>query len=883
MEQRTDQGPAKPVETAGVCPAWVLGFGLLTITFLAYLPVWRAGFIWDDDTFLLNNPLIQKADGLWQFWFSTAAPDYFPMTSSTLWLEWRLWGANALGYHLVNVSLHSLSALLLWRILIRLKIPGAILAAALFAVHPVNVESVAWITERKNTLSMVFYLLSIFWYLRSELAREVKQETGGASPPLFSGKYYWLALGAFALALLSKSAVVPLPVVLLGLVWWHTNRVSVKDIVRTVPFFVLAGAAAVASIWFQYHRAIGASMVAVRHDSFWSRLAGAGWAVWFYLWKACVPLNLSFVYPRWHVDGARLVSYVPDVLLLAVFLVCWWQRQRGGKAVLFALGYFVLLLLPILGFINIYFMRYALVADHWQYFAIIGPVTLGAAAITFLVKANGSGKIFAWPERGIGVGLVVLFGVLTWEECRTYRDVETLWIKTLERNPNATLALNNLGNLRLQQGRLEEASAHFRKALQIQPDAPDVLSNMGAVLLRQGDLAAAAESFRKALALEPDSAQAHNNLGTALLQQGKADEAVTHFQAVAKIQPDQAAIEQNLGNALLRSGQTESALSHLQRAVTLQPGLADARLDLGNALLGVGQTDAALVQLGQAAKLQPRLAAAHFSLGNAWFQHGDLVQALAEFQNATEIDPVFAGARNGLGNVFLRQGDPEKAQAQFQQALMLAPNLAEARFNLGGVLLAKGEVDAAIVQLEKGLALQPHVASAHNNLASALLRKGRADDAIVHLKAALEIQPSLPEAQNNLGNALLGKGKAGEAVGHYEAAIAALPGNPYLLNNLAWVLATCPDDTVRNGVRAVELAKQADALVDGKSPAFLGTLAAAYAELGKYSEAVRTAQRALELATSQNNASQIGSLRERVMLYQSGSPFRDSELAPRKN
>ena len=572
-------------------------FSICLITFLAYLPVWRAGFIWDDDTFLWHNPLIQSADGLWRLWFTTAAPDYFPLTSTTLWLEWRLWGANPLGYHLVNVLLHALSAVLLWRVLARLRIPGALLAAAIFAVHPVNAESVAWVTERKNTLAMVFYLLSVLLYLRAEdgkNAREWEEGEKMATPPSSilhppSSLLYALSLLSFACALLSKTAAAPLPVVLLGLAWWQRGRLGLRDLWRVVPFFALAAAAGLVTVWFQSHRAIGASMLDVRNDSFWSRLAVAGWAFWFYLYKALVPIHLSFVYPRWQIPATSVWAYVPGLLVLALFVVCWCYRQRWGKHALLALGYFLVMLLPVLGFVNIYFMRYSLVADHWQYFAIIGPIALVAACLA------SAGALVSrrprWLAPALGSVLVALLAVSTWREALTYTNLKALWTATVARNPSAGLAHNNLGAILLAEGRVDEAISHFQQAIALEPNAADVHSNLGGALLQRGQLEPAILQFREAIRLQPDSALAHSNLGNALSRQGRLDEAIVELQQAVKFQPAFATARCNLGSALLQAGRADEAIPQLQRAIELQPDLADAYLGLGDALLAKGQPE----------------------------------------------------------------------------------------------------------------------------------------------------------------------------------------------------------------------------------------------------------------------------------------------------
>lgn len=473
---------------------WLWGFFLFAVTVVAYLPVWRAGFIWDDDLFLLNNPLIREADGLARLWFSTEAPDYFPMTSTTLWFEWRLWGENALGYHLVNVLLHASSAVLWWRVLHKLNVPMAWLAAALFALHPVNVESVAWITERKNTLAMFFYVMSLLAYVHFEDTQR--------------RNWYGLSLTMFLLALLSKTAVVMMPFVLLGIAWWRRGCIKRPDLVRSLPCFAIALILGLVTVWFQYNRAISTDVV--REEGFLARMAAAGWAVWFYLCKAIMPLNLSFVYPRWPIDGGKLFSYVPAVAVILGLGLCWFQRRRWGKASLAAFGYFVIMLLPVLGFLNIYFMRYSLVADHWQYFAIIGPIALIAGGVARAAdRFSGRAPVVA---RITGAGLLLLLGVLTWRQTGTYENLETLWARTAARNPGSAMVQNALGDTYLQQGRLDEAKVCFEKSLAIKPDDPLVQNNLAITLVRAGKPEEAVALLEKALRMEIHTGETSNNL-----------------------------------------------------------------------------------------------------------------------------------------------------------------------------------------------------------------------------------------------------------------------------------------------------------------------------------------------------------------------------------
>ena len=401
---------------------WLFGLLLLAATMIAYQPMWHAGFIWDDDTLLTANPLIKSPHGWYQFWFTTRTPDYFPIMSSLFWVEWRLWGMNAVGYHVVNVLLHAANAILLWQLLARLKIPGAKLAAAIFALHPVNAESVAWIAELKNTLSFFFFALSLLWYLKFDDSRR--------------WRWYALSFWAFLFALLSKIEVAPLPFVLLGIAWWRRGRVEWKDIRHSVPFFAAAFLLGLVSVWFQNHVSIGHDVV--RTDNFWARLAGAGWAVWFYLGKTLLPVNLIPIYPRWQIDPANLISYVPGLLLVAGFLILWQYRRSWGKAGALRAGLRGVDVSAGAGLSQHLFL---------PLFAGVEPL-----AVFFHHRADSAGGgrdhngiQFFWERQYHGKpafcgALLLTLGGLTWGQSRMYADDELLWQTTVERNPDCFAA-----------------------------------------------------------------------------------------------------------------------------------------------------------------------------------------------------------------------------------------------------------------------------------------------------------------------------------------------------------------------------------------------------------------------------------------------------------
>ncbi len=374
-----------------VLAVWALVFVALLAL---YYPALRGQFILDDDIYLTNAPVIQAADGLPRIWFTSEALDYYPVSNTSLWLEWRLWGTNPTGYHVTNLLLHVAACVLIWATLRELAIPGAFLAALLFAVHPLNVESVAWIAQRKGLLALVFFLLSILWYVREEQRRAADVNAGPAG--FHVGNYYWLSFLAFVLALLSKGSVAILPLVLLIIVWWQRRRLTRWDLLRSAAYWVVAAALTLANIACQ-NRGLSES---IRPANFSQRLAGAGAVVWFYLAKALAPIDLVLVYPRWRIQTARLLWWLPLAAAVVISALLWRHRHNAwSRAILFGWAFFCAALVPVLGFTDVGFMQYSLVADHYPYIALIGLVAAVAAGSSFWQRRAAFSPGVATPGR----------------------------------------------------------------------------------------------------------------------------------------------------------------------------------------------------------------------------------------------------------------------------------------------------------------------------------------------------------------------------------------------------------------------------------------------------------------------------------------------------
>ena len=846
---------------------WLKGLLLVVAVFFAYQPAWHAGFIWDDDVYVTQNRLLTAPDGLKRIWFSLDSPSqYFPLTYTTFWMERMLWGLNPAGYHWVNILLHAVNALLVWRLLKRLGVPGAWLAAGIFALHPVQVESVAWITERKNVLSLFFCLLALLAWI--EFVEE-------RSKPWW--RFYFLSLFFFALALCSKTTACTLPAALLLILWLKEKPVGRFRLAQIIPFLVMGAGMGMVTVWWErYHQGTQGALFSCGPVE---RVLIASHAVWFYLGKLVWPVNLMFSYPRWTINPADPLAYGWLVAGAGLGAAIYFARRFTGRGVEVAALFYVATLSPLLGFIMLYTFYFSFVADHYQYVASIGPIALAVAGMTRAFGFLEKGKPFLRPA--LGGTLLLVLGLLTWRQCGMYADLETLWQATIARNPNSFLAHVNLGSVLVQQGQVDEAIAHFKRALEARPDYVGAYNNLGNALLQKGQVDEAMEQFQKALAFQPDDAMVHNSLGTALLQKGRVDEAIVHYQKALEIIPDSAEACCGLGNALLQKGRVDEAMEQFQKAIRLQPDLATAHYDLGNLLLQKGRVDEAITCYQKALKIKPGYAEAHYNLGNAFLQERSVDEAIQQYQSALEIKPDYAEAHINLGAALFQKGRLDDAAEQLQRAINLQPDSARAHYNLSQILLSQGRLDEAMAHLQKALEIRPDYAKAHATFGVALFQKGQVDEAIARFQKALEIQPDDAEVHINLGLALFKKGRVDEAVARFQKALELSPGNSkacYNLTHVAWMLATSPEASVRNGVKAVALVEQVEQFSKGRNPLVLETLAAAYAEAGRFPEAIATAGRAQQLAAQQGNASLADVLGKQIKLYQAGTPFRDTSM-----
>jgi tetratricopeptide (TPR) repeat protein len=546
---------------------------LALLTVVTYLPALQCGFVWDDDAYVTHNPLLTASDGLQRIWLSPhRESQYFPLVYTTLRVEHSLWGLNPLGYHLVNVLLHAANACLVWLVLRRLAIPGAWLAAAIWAVHPINVESVAWITELKNTQSMLFYLLSLLAWMSFATGK------GRA------GRAYVMALLLYALALFSKTTACTLPAAMLLVLWIRGQKIDRRRLLQVTPFVLLGIAMGALSIWWEHHLGnyrsdVGQSLGIVERCLLASR------ALLFYASKLVWPSNLSFSYPKWAWNLLDLLQYRWLAGCVGLSVLLWWKRKALGRAPIAAIVYFVAALSPLLGFIPLYTFRFSFVANHYAYAAAIGGIALFAGILWSRTEGSATARRVRWA---VGLPVVLVLAALTWRDVHAYRDAETIWRDTLAKNPSAWIAHNNLGRVMHDEGKISEAAQHYGEALRLNPEYADAHNNLGVSLAQMGRIPEAMEHWERALEIDPRFADAHSNLGGAFIGMGRVSDAIAQWEEALAIDPDDPRIEGDLCGALAQANRVEEAATHCESALRLDPDFSAAHNNIGVVLFVKG-------------------------------------------------------------------------------------------------------------------------------------------------------------------------------------------------------------------------------------------------------------------------------------------------------
>ncbi|MGP8052597.1 MAG: tetratricopeptide repeat protein [Limisphaerales bacterium] len=713
----------------------------------------------DDNLYVYENPVVQKGltgEGFrWALTYG-AIGHWHPLTWLSHMLDCQWYGLQAGGHHLTNILLHTATVILLFLVLRRMTgfLWRSAFVAAVFAIHPLRVESVAWVSERKDVLSAFFFMLTLLCYTKAVTSDKwpafaalrrgkqvTKTEAAAATPAVipsrvtcYKSPYYYLGLLFFALGLLSKNMLVTTPFVLLLLDYWplgrfsnFTPRVVRRLVAEKIPLFVLTVGSCVATAL------VPEKVTAAEALPFGLRMENVVVSYVTYLWQMIHPAGLACVYPNptgnlplWQVGGAV-------GLLLAMSGAAWALRRTRPWLVVGWLWYLGMMI-PVIGLVQISHYAHA---DRYTYLPQIG---------LYLMLTWAAAELCAgWRHRRLvlgGLSTVIVAGLIFCARVQTayWQNSESLWTHTL--------------------------------------------------------------------ACTSDNLVAHNNLGNVLVQKGRVDEAIAHYQTAIQIKPD---YEKAYGN-----------------------------------------------------------------LGNALFQKGEVDEAMVQYQKALQIEPNDADAHNNLGNALLQKGQVDKAIAQCQKALQIKPDLAEACDSLGNAFLQKGEVDEAIVQYQKALQIKPDYAGACYNLGHALFQKGRVDEAIVQYQKSLQINPNFSGACDSLGDALLQKGRTDEAIAQYQKALQINPDSVDVLNNLAWLLATSPDARIRDGVQAVQYAGRACELTHHGVTLLVGTLAAAYAEAGRYDEAVAAAQKACALASAAGEQELLKRNQALLELYRAHQPYHEA-------
>jgi protein O-mannosyl-transferase len=625
---------------------------------IAYWPALHGAWLWDDRADISENPLLRNFEGLIKIWRQPQLLyDFYPLKYTVQWIEWQIWGDNPAPYHIVTLGLHITGALLFWRVLAQLGVRLGWLAALLFAMHPLTVESVAWNAELKNTLSLPPLLLSLGFFISFD-------ECG-------TRRGYIASLMLFAISMLCKSSAAPFPLFLLLYLWWRHGRLTRRHVLASIPFFFITIVLSVVTIWFQQHRGMGTTPVVLSVASR-GALISTTWIV--YLWKCLWPVHPLPIYPQWNISSPGLALFTPGIVGFAFLLFLTRIRSHWSRTAILGLGWFILFLAPASGLFSISYLRFSWVMDHMAYLSLLGVIALLVAAI-----GTAEAKLTIAQNRitrACTVILCVLAAARTYTYAGAYKSEEALWEYTLRYNPDAWMAYNNLGvllgrkgniqteaeyyrmalklnpeypdahrnlgNWLFQHGTVEEALAHYRRAAEIKPDFAPAFAGMAIVYRQKGQLPQAVAAFERCLQLDPEDLPTRNQYALALSDLGRVEDAIKNLKLCLLVDANDSDVHNNLGTLLRRNGQLAEALHHLSTAVNIRPNSPEYRFNYGNALQAAGRHSEAIEAYEQALRLKPGFARAMYNLGISLYYSGQRDAAKTQIERARQIDPQLA-------------------------------------------------------------------------------------------------------------------------------------------------------------------------------------------------------------------------------------------------
>jgi protein O-mannosyl-transferase len=907
-------------------PVLWASLALLLATLGVYWRVLSCDFInYDDFPYVSRNPHVHAGLTLqslrWAFNIGYAS-NWHPLTWLSHIADCQVFGLQPRGHHLTNLIFHVANTLLLFGILKRMT--GALwrsmMVAALFALHPAHVESVAWVAERKDVLSTFFFLLTLGayagyveqskvfrtvtsgpWQVTEEKAEAHRHESevqGSKFPATIlhppSWFFYALALLCFILGLMSKPMVVTLPFVLLLLDYWPLRRFELSALeprprslgsrlgsllLEKAPFFALAILSSVVTILAQRR---GGSVVPIEVIALDARCWNALVSCLRYAGKLFWPQNLAVIYPYVREWPSWLIGLAAAFVLGTTWLALKLRRQAPYLPV----GWFWYLgtLVPVIGLVQV---GEQAMADRYTYIPSIGFFLAIGWAIPQLL-----GK---WPYRrsALAIGAALVLAACSTATClqlRHWRDGISLFEHALAATENNAVAHATLGLALMDQGKLDQAVAQYEAALQISPDYSLAHNNLGVAFARLGRFDEAMAHYESALQLNPKDAEAHFNLANALnpgyvdtyaiadvVQNHRADaqRSREHYQAALDLYPHYVYARVNWGNLELTLGRPEAAIKQYQEAIRIDPLTALAHFNLGNALAKIGKTNDATVSYTRAVQIEPDDPEARFRLANLLASQDQFESAIPHYQRVLALKPDHFMACCNLGGALAKLGRLPEASRCFRETIRIRPEYPDGHAYLGQFLALQGNLEAATKEYSEALRLEPNDPDLHRQTALLLARQGSMKEAVSQFSAAAELRPQDPTAHYELGLAQAKIGNTDRAVEHFREAVRLKPDYVEALNNLAWILATHREAAVRNGTEAVRLATWAGVLTGYKEANVLSTLAAAYAEDGRFADAVDAAQQTCELALAAGRKELADTARARLKLYEAAKPYHE--------